>query len=109
MSQIAYYRGDSYETRFVLSDENFDPVDITTKTFLLTVSADPQPSLSDTPLFRLTGTVVDGPTGEFSFTPSSTDTDQEIGTYYYDVQMTEGSEVRTLVVDSFIITNDITK
>jgi hypothetical protein len=103
-------RGDTFPIRFQIDDEAGVPIDITSYEFLLTVDPQPDPANADNNLFELTGTIDDGPAGEFSFAPSTLQADQTPNTYYYDVQMKDtASAIRTIITGKWIVPQDITK
>ena len=108
MSDITYYRGDSYPKYFNIKDSNGVAEDITTWAFTLTVSSEGSPSVASD-LFSVAGVIEDGPAGRVSFTPTVADTDQNPQAYFYDIQSTVGSQVRTLSKARLTIKQDITK
>ena len=111
MAEITYYRGDSYPIPFSLTVESTGAaLPISGYSFKLTVNAERDPTPSETAEFQVVGSITDAANGEVSFTPTTSDTDPTPDTYWYDVQMTDGSgNIRTIAKDKFIITMDITK
>jgi len=109
-TEIHYYRGDSYPyVAYVTDTDTGNPIDLTAATLTMTVDSSKNPSDDSTKLFTVTGVLVDAANGEASFTPSTTNNDLSPGTYYYDIQIEQGTVVRTLVKDKYVITQDITK
>ena len=66
-------------------------------------------SRDSTNLFSLTGLIVDASEGKVAFTPTSENNNQVPATYFYDIQMVIGTNIRTVIKDKYIITQDITK
>lgn len=112
MPVITMFRGDSFNIVFTLKDAaSKTPLDLTGSTFILTVDRKENPVDSNTRLFTVNGSVDSDPiTGKVSFKPTATHT-STAGSFYYDIQMSTAStsQVRTVVKDKFIITQDITK
>jgi len=114
MKDITWYRGDSYPIEITVKDsETGDPITLTGYTFILTVDEETAPIGAATKLFDVAG-VIDpdqvGNQGKVSFTPTITDSDQDPGQYYYDIQMTDGDgNIRTIVKNVWIFTQDISK
>lgn len=110
ITQIIFYRGDSYSKEFTLSDEDTkEAIDINGYTFTMTVDTRENPDDNTTQLFSLTGLITDASEGKVAFTPTSENNNQSAGTYFYDIQMVIGTNIRTVVKDKYIITQDITK
>jgi hypothetical protein len=111
MTIITRKRGDTYaETIIVVTAGTTTPIDVTGCTFLLTVDPAKAPADNTNNLFDIVGTILDAPAGEVEFAPSALDADQLPGTYYYDIQMTDGAgRVRTVALDKWVVTQDITK
>ena len=103
-------KGDTYALVFTIT-ANSAAIDITDYTFLMTADPSPSPPDDTTKIFEIVGVIVAPATnGRFSFTPSPADVDQVIGTYYYDVQATDGAGlVRTLIKGKFIIEPEVTQ
>lgn len=107
---ICMNRGDTYGLVFTIKDSSGTAIDITGYSFLMTVDPSSEPTDADENLFQISGTITDASAGQVTFTPSSANTDQTPGVYRYDIQMTTtGSEIRTIVVGTFEIIQDITK
>lgn len=101
-------RGDTFPFTFVVKDGAGTAIDITGFTFLLTVGTKENPPDITTQLFQLTGTVVNGPLGRVQFAPAANQP-TTVGSYYYDVQMTSGGAVRTIIKSTYKVVQDITK
>ena len=110
MSAIVVFRGDSYPIIFTLKDKVTGlPLDLTGSTFKLTVDTLKDPPDNTTKVFEVAGVLSATPTdGTVSFTPTALNT-AIVGKYYYDVQMTIGANIRTVVKSTFTISMDITK
>lgn len=106
---ICLVRGDSPVIPVRVADDTDTAIDITGGTFVLTVDTLETPADAATNVFSVAGTITDAPNGRVSFQPTTTDTDQEIGDYFYDIQMTLNGSVRTILRGDFTIEQDITK
>ena len=73
----------------------------------MTVNRDKNPTNTDNQIFSITGTISDPINGVVYFTPSSIETTQTAGTYYYDIVMVTASNPRTLVKAKFNILQGI--
>lgn len=110
LADITRRRGDTYPHRFTLIDSNGAAVNIAGYSFRMTVNTVKKPVDISTQLFTLTGVITAAAAGEYEFRPSSTNTDQTPGTYWYDVEVTDGSGyITTLGVAKYVITQDISK
>ncbi len=105
---ILRQRGDTLPFNFEVDEDGSDK-DITGITFLMTIDPSPAPANSANNLFQLTESILVALEGKFQFTPSAANMDQLPDTYYYDVQMTEGAAISTIVKGKFTIEQDITK
>lgn len=107
---ITMMRGDTYPIKVTLLDGATGlPVDLTNKTGKLTVTSIKDPADNTTKVFDVAGVLTATPTdGVMNFTPTSANT-AVVGKYYYDIQISGTSYVRTVVKDQFIITQDNTK
>ena len=84
-------------------------VDVTGGAFVLTVDPSEEPADASANVFALTGTVVNGPNGDVTFQPTTTQTDVTPSELYYDVQMTLGGSKRTILKGKFTVSQDIGK
>lgn len=101
-------RGDTYADRFAITNGG-TPVNLAGCTIKMTVCSVRNPTNTSTDLFELTG-VVDAPaTGVVYFFPDASMTNR-VGLFYYDIQLTDANGIiRTLVKDTYTLTQDITK
>ena len=108
---ITFYRGDSYSKEFTITDKDSgSAIDISGYTFTLTVDSKQNPDTpSTTEIFSVAGVITDAANGKVTFTPTINNNDQTAKKYYYDVQMEDGSTKRTIIKDTYTITQDITK
>jgi len=103
---ITRFRGDTDPLVFNLTKDSI-PLNITGSTFILSVCKVPDPIIPDY-TFQITGVITSPTGGVVSFTPLIGNVDL-VGTYYYDVQMTTGSVVKTIVTGKITFGQDITK
>jgi len=103
-------RGDTYPIKVTLPDGTTGlPLDLTNKTGKLTVTSVKDPADDTKKVFDVTGVLTSTPTdGIINFTPTSANT-AVVGKYFYDIQISGTSYVRTVVKDQFNITMDNTK
>jgi len=107
---IERYRGDTYANIFQIKDSNGDPIDITNYTFKMTVNTERYPQDETTQLYQVVGVLVSPLSGTVKFAPNSTQADQDPGTYYFDVQMTDDQgAIQTVAVGKLRFYQDITK
>lgn len=111
MNAITMYRGDSYPIIFTIRNKKTgEIIDLSGTSLKLTVDRKSNPTAEATKVFSCNG-IIDTTipaTGKVTFTPSSSNT-SVVGSFYYDIQMTNGSTVRTIEKDTFTISQDITK
>lgn len=106
--QICRSRGDTFPFDLTIS-LNGGALDITGSTFLLTVDPSPDPVDALANLFQNIPTIVDAPNGIIRVTLSGAEADQTPETYFYDLQQTSGSAIRTILKGEWIVEQDITK
>ncbi len=107
---VERYRGDTYANIFAIKDSNGDPIDITGYSFKLTVNTLKEPDSDLTQLFQITGALVSPSLGTVKFAPNVTQADQDPGTYYFDIQMTDGTgAIQTVALGKYVFKQDITK
>jgi len=107
---ICIVRGDSTPMTFQMQDENSVDIDITGRSYLMSVNTEENPVAPTTNTFQLTGALGAGPpTALVTFTPTVVNTDITPGEYYYDIQETNGAALRTVVKGVFEVQQDITK
>lgn len=109
-TSITMFRGDSYPI-IINVRQNGVAMDLTDCTFKMTVDSLQNPPDDTTLLFELIGALSATPTdGTVEFTPTTTNTDLDVGKYYYDVEMTDSEgNIRTILKSTFSIQMDITK
>ena len=107
--EICIVRGDSPVIPVLVRDDEGTALDISAGVFTLTVDPSQEPADGTNNLFSVSGTITDGPNGRVSFQPTTVQTDQSIGEYFYDIQMELNGSIRTILKGSFIIEQDITK
>jgi len=101
-------RGDTDPIKFQLKNSKTkEPLDITSDTFTLTVSIEPDPTGTDY-IFQSTGEITDGYKGRFQFPISLSDSDN-VGTLHYDVQRTYNTYDKTIIKGTIIFDQDLTK
>jgi len=106
---IVRYRGDTWAPEFAVQEDGA-AYDITGHTFKLSVNPRRAPADATGQAFQVPGVVVDGPAGLVRFPLSAIEAGIAPGVYYFDVQETNASaEVRTLVVGTWTVRQDITK
>ncbi len=106
---ISRVRGDTFPFVVAVKDEDGVAVDITASTFILTVDPSAAPVDDTNNLFQIAGVIVSGPAGTVSFTLTTPDADQTPATYYFDIQMTSGSAIRTIMKGKWKVVQDLTK
>jgi hypothetical protein len=103
-------RGDSFADEFTIKDKNKVVIDISGFSFLLTVDPSPTPADAANNIFQLTGVITDAVNGKVEFAPTTTQSDVNPQTYFYDIQQTDGAgRVRTIAEGPYDITQDVTK
>lgn len=111
MTIITRRRGDTYADEIIVTSEvTGAAMNVTGYTFKLTVDPSKAPADGTTKLYEVVGTIVDGPAGKVEFAPTEQQANQTPGTYYYDIQMTDGNgRKRTIALDKYVYQQDITK
>lgn len=108
MSTITRVRGDNYPLNIIIKDEETrQPFDITGASLTFSVSTLREPATANY-LFQSTGSITNAVGGAVSFPFTTADADN-FGNFYYDIEMTIGTEIRTLDLGAIIFTQDITK
>jgi hypothetical protein len=108
--QITRTRGDTVADSFTVTNPATGSiVNLTSCSLKLTVSTVPNPTDSTTQLFQLQGVIDDPTNGIVEFYPTSAQADN-VGYFYYDIEMTDSyGRILTLVKDTYVFTQDITK
>lgn len=100
---IERMRGDTYSEQFEFTGLG----SLIGASFLLTVDPEMEPADATANLFQLVGTVLSASLVEFPITALQAD---NVGTYYYDIQMTSVTgQVRTVTRGTWTFRQDITK
>lgn len=84
---LKYTRTNSALLLFSLEDAAGVAIDITGFSFTLTVNEEPDGSGAQ--IMSLTGTIDNGPAGDFSFAPTTIESTADPEKYRYDVKMTD--------------------
>ncbi len=107
---ICWARGDSSAKGFIVQTSAKVAINISGFSFKLTVNSEKDPLTISNQKFTIVGAITDAPNGKVAFSPTITDTDIEPGTYFYDIEQTDGSgAISTLIIGKCIIIQDITK
>lgn len=107
---IVRYRGDTIPDEFTVNDPNGSPQNITGATFVMTLDKRKAPPDATSVVVTINGTVTSGSGGIVQFDWSALDADQEPGTYWFDIEMTDSlGVVQTLTVGKYTFIQDITK
>lgn len=109
-TNITRVRGDTFPFSFRIKDSAGAAVDITGFSFKLSVDTNEEPTDETSQLFKLTGTVTDGPNGIVQFTLSAVQADQTPSTYYFDLEQTDlAAKIRTVAKGEWNVIQDVTK
>lgn len=91
------YRGNTTPWKFIYKEDGV-AADITGYTFTLTVDTEENPEdPSATQVFEIAGVITSAADGEFEFRPSTANMTLDAGTYYYEVNVNDGSYDTTIV------------
>ncbi|MEM7524791.1 MAG: hypothetical protein AAF360_13760 [Pseudomonadota bacterium] len=104
-------RGDTFPIIFTLEDNTTSaPLDITGYAFRLAADPSQAPADSANNIFEVAGVVPTGTDGVVQFPLTASQADQQPGSYFYDVQWTDGGgAVRTIIAGRLRIVQDIAK
>lgn len=107
---VTRYRGDTVADRFTINDADGNAVDLTGFTVVLALDSRERPDDVSTQVYELTGTLITPASGIVDFQPSTLQADQEPGTYYYDIQLKDGSNnIETVDTGQYQYLQDIGK
>lgn len=108
--KISRIRGDTYADQFKITlSSSGQPANLTGCTFKLTLSTSSAPDATVQPVYQLVGQVTDAANGIVEFAPSATQADV-VGNFYYDIEMHDVlGKIRTILMDNYTYTQDITK
>lgn len=107
-NDICVKRGDRRTHRFFLKDSNGVAIDVVGLSAKLAVNPDPAPTNTLGQLFEIVG-VPSAPStlGYFDFKPSAPQALQTPDTYFYDVQVTDGTTPITIAEGQWKVDPDI--
>ena len=111
MTAITRRRGDTYADEILVKSKTTGlPINIAGYSFKMTLDPSKTPVDETNNLYSLTGTIIGATTdGRVEFAPTAMQADQ-LGAFYYDVQMTDGAgRTRTVALDKYTYTQDISK
>ena len=108
---ITRRRGDTYPDRITVTDLDTGlAVNILGYLFTLTVDPSDAPTSAVNNLYSLQGAILDAAAGTVKFTPSSVQSDQIPGVYFFDIQQTDTSGLkRTIASGKYTFVQDICK
>ncbi len=107
-TSICRKRGDTYPIEItVLNKTTGNAKDITGASFKLSVSDENAPATAAY-IFQSDGNITDAENGIVEFPITTSDADH-IGNLYYDIQMTSGAVITTIMGGTFTLVQDITK
>lgn len=102
--------GDDETVQLTRENSNGNAIDISNYEFWLTVKWDKSDADSDAVLQKNVTTHTDPTNGKTEFVISPSDTEDEAGVYYWDIQEKTGAgHVNTLVEGNLIINQDVTE
>lgn len=102
-------RGDTYANVMQVKSATTGAVeDVTGRTYVMTIDTRRLPDDNSTQVFQITGSITDAANGVVAFAPSTLQADNS-GSYYHDVQQTDGSEIRTVATGRYTMIQDISK
>jgi|GEM_PF-1921178 len=108
-NDIRIFKNDSATVRCtVVKASDGSVMNLTSYSAKLTVKREPYDADADA-LFSSAGTISAPTTGVITFAISYTNSDQRPGTYYYDIQLINGSIIKTVVSGKFIVSWDVTR
>ena len=105
-NKITIFKGDSRTITITITNADDTAFNLTGYTMLMT--AKENKTDADPGIFQNTATISSPLTGIGSIAISKTNTAQTVGEYFYDVQVSDGTNVFTVVSDIFSIQQDIT-
>ena len=111
MTAITRKRGDTYADEIIVKSKTTGlPVNITGYSFTMTLDPSKAPVDATNNLYSIAGVIVGNPLdGRVEFAPTAMQADQ-VGVFYYDVQMVDGAgRKRTVALDKYTYTQDISK
>lgn len=111
MSKINFFRGDSYPIEVTIWEDRSTstPLNLSGSTLYLTVNSEKNPDDTSNQLFSVSGVITDASNGKVEFQPTSGNTNQTPGEYWYDISLVNENSNRTIVKNIFYISQDISK
>jgi hypothetical protein len=107
MSTITTYRGDTTPVQRTIKIGGV-ATDITGWSFVLTVNWEANPTDTTNQIGTVAGTITDAPGGEVEFEPTE-DMTATVGTFYYDIQITDANGKISTKRGQWVVLQDITK
>lgn len=108
MKTISRFRGDTWPINIIIKDSvNRQVLNITTNTFILSVSAEREPTGTNY-VYQVTGVITDGPNGKVSFPIGVAEADN-LGTLFFDIEMIDAGEITTIKKGAINYKQDIGK
>lgn len=110
MTTITRRRGDTYADEITVKSATTGlPINITGYAFTMTLDASKEPTSSATNLYQVIGAIIDAAAGRVEFAPTALQADR-VGVFYYDIQMVDSAgRIRTIALDPYVFTQDLTK
>lgn len=107
MEKIEIYRGDDVELNITITDDDGNVVDLTDSTLYFTVKSKKTDTDSDAVIQKTVTSFSSPLTGTATINLISSDTDVEVGLYFYDFQLVT-DKVISSGVGRFLVKQDIT-
>jgi hypothetical protein len=104
--QFNIYKGDSFQVVLTFTDENNDPINLSTAAVKMQIKKIPTLTSALLTIDETTGIVVSG--ADSNIVTIDKIIDLAAGVYFYDIQMTFSSKVVTYVKGRFVVNQDIT-
>lgn len=109
IEEIEVVANDSPIIPVKIQDDVGADIDVTLWTFKLTVDPDSAPPDNTTKLFDVAAVLAAPTTGDITFQPTALNLALSPDTYFYDIEATSPTFVRTILKGQFIVGPDITK
>lgn len=107
---ICRTRGDDRPFSIVLKQlSDGTVIDITGRTYILTVNSEDEPVDDTNQKFQLAGVVAVGTDGRVTFSPDVPARDLVVGEYFFDIQETATGTIKTIAKGQWDVLQDITK
>lgn len=109
---VSRYRGNTAPEEFQLVDNNGNAIDITDRSFILTVNPASNPVDNTNDVYELTGVITNASNGLYRFPISQTQADSAAaGEYFFDIKMTydpgTGDVTKTIAAGTWTIIQGI--